>query len=307
MDELKIILDRIRKPLTFASRDGFAHLKSLAALEPFMRAQLGELRRIKQDRVELDEIERLFTGFDSLPVDQKKDRILKAAVLIKSLEQNTNDSSAPVIAVPHTSRQSIPAPSSPEAHTHLRLDTPIQYCKGIGPKRAELLKKLGIFTVEDALLYLPWRYEDRGNLKKIGRITYGSYETVMGEVVSAEVASTKRRRVKIFELVITDKSGMLVGSWFNQAFMQKAFKTGQQVILSGIVKSNPYRSGLPQIDNPDYEIMDETEPDSLIHTGKIVPIYRTTAGLSVRYVRSMMKSILDSCDTGVPDALPEYL
>jgi ATP-dependent DNA helicase RecG len=307
MDELKIILDRIKKPLTFASRDGFAHLKSLAALEPFMRVQLGELRRIKQDRVELDEIERLFTGFDSLPIDQKKGRILKASTLIESLEQDTNDSSVAVVAVLHQSLQSLPVSSTPESHTNLRLDTPIQYCKGIGPKRSELLKKLSIFTIEDALFYLPWRYEDRGNLKKIGRISYGSYETVMGEVVSAEVASTKRRRVKIFELVITDKSGMLVGSWFNQAFMQKAFRTGQKVILSGIVKSNPYRGGLPQIDNPDYEIMDETEQDSLIHTGRIVPIYRTTAGLSVRYVRSMMKSILDSCGAGVPDALPEYL
>ena len=110
--------------------------------------------------------------------------------------------------------------------------------------------------------------------------------------------------MKIFELLITDKSGMLVGSWFNQPFMKKAFKPGQKVILSGIVKSNPYRSGLPQIDNPDYEIMDDNEPDSLIHTGRTVPIYRTTAGLSVRYLRSMMKTILDSCVRTMPEILP---
>ena len=134
---------------------------------------------------------------------------------------------------------------------NLQHDTPIQYCKGIGPKRAELLQKLGITTVDDALTFLPWRYEDRGNLKKIGRLTYGSFETVTGEVVSAEVVQTRRQRVKVFELVITDKSGILVGSWYNQPFMKKMFRPGQRVILSGIVKSNPYRSGLPQMDNPE--------------------------------------------------------
>jgi len=303
MDDLKTILDRIKRPLSFASKDGFAHIKSLAALESFMRAQLEALRKVCQGRSEPDELEKLFSGFDSLLLEQKKERILRAVALIESLQHKRNKDFAGSNPSPHSP---MPASTVIDTHTHLKLDTPIQYCKGIGPKRADLLKKLGIFTLEDALFYIPWRYEDRGNLKKIGRLTYGSYETVAGEVVSAEVASTKRQRVKIFELVITDKSGMLVGSWFNQAFMQKVFRPGQKVILSGIVKSNPYRNGLPQIDNPDYEIMDESEPDNLIHTGRIVPIYRTTAGLSVRYLRSMMKTILDSCGS-TPDALPDHL
>ncbi len=304
MDDLKTILDRIKKPLAFAARDSFAHLKSLAALEPFMRAQLEALRKVQQGRSELIELEKLFSGFDGLTPDQKKDRILKASALVDSFEQSPSGPSPKIVAASHPA---ISPPLSHEPHASLKLDTPIQYCKGIGPKRAELLKKLGIFTVEDALFYLPWRYEDRGNFKKIGRIAYGSYETVSGKVVSAEVASTRRQRVKIFELVITDGSGMLVGSWFNQPFMQKAFRPGQNVILSGIVKSNPYKSGLPQIDNPDYEIMDESEPDHLIHTGRTVPIYRTTAGLSVRYLRSMIKAVLDSCGAAAPDALPDHL
>jgi ATP-dependent DNA helicase RecG len=321
MDDLKTTLDRIRKPLAFASRDNFAHLKSLAAMEPFMRAQVDELKRVSDNAETMTELEKLFVGFDSLLPDEKKKRIIAAASLIDSLEPGrpgpTVHGESPKIlphplkeALPHQGRAG-PLPHDERVHdasaAPLKLDTPIQYCKGIGPKRAELFKKLGIFTVEDALFYLPWRYEDRGNLKKIGRLTYGSYETVSGTVVSAEVASTKRRRLKIFELVITDGSGMLVGSWFNQPFMKKAFNPGQKVILSGIVKSNPYRGGLPQIDNPDYEVMDENEPDILIHTGRTVPIYRTTAGLSVRYLRSMEKTILDFCGSAVPDVLPEYL
>jgi ATP-dependent DNA helicase RecG len=321
MDDLKTTLDRIRKPLAFASRDNFAHLKSLAAIEPFMRAQVDELKRVSDNAQTMTALEKLFVGFDRLPPDEKKERIVAASSLIEVLartqksavtsEGSQQSPSHPSKeALPHQGRAG-PLPHGEKVHetsaAPLKLDTPIQYCKGIGPKRAELLKKLGIFTVEDALFYLPWRYEDRGNLKKIGRLTYGSYETVSGEVVSADVVQTKRRHVKVFELVITDRSGMLVGSWFNQPFMKKTFRPGQKVILSGIVKSNPYKSGLPQIDNPDYEIMDEEEADNLIHTGRTVPIYRTTAGLSVRYLRSMMKVIVDSCAASVRDQLPDFL
>jgi ATP-dependent DNA helicase RecG len=306
MDDLKTILDRIRKPLAFASRDNFAHLKSLAELEPFIKKQIDDLNHVTTDTDELRDFEKLFSGFDQLAPELKKERIIKASRMLDSFEQGQSQSVDHKTASFSESALSRPSAESPHSAS-IKLDTPIQYCKGIGPKRAELLKKLGISTVEDALSYLPWRYEDRGNLKKIGRLTYGTYETAAGTVVSAEVAQTKRQRVKVFELVITDKSGMLVGSWFNQPFMKKAFKPGQKVILSGIVKANPYRGGMPQIDNPDYEIMDESEPDSLIHTGRTVPIYRTTSGLSVRYLRSMMKTVLDSCGASTPEALPDYL
>ncbi|HUI66713.1 MAG TPA: ATP-dependent DNA helicase RecG [Nitrospirota bacterium] len=306
MDDLKTILDRIRKPLDFAARDNFAHVKSLASMESFIRAQVEELSQATARHDDITAIEKLFTGFDSITPDQKKERILKASKLIDAIEHGSRNT---VRDLQTPSSERVAPGLSPRSSiaTVLQLDTPVQYCKGIGPKRAELLNRLGISTIEDALSYLPWRYEDRGNLKKIGRLTFGSYETVSGEVVSAEVVSTKRQRVKIFELLITDKSGMLIGSWFNQPFMKKMFKPHQKVILSGIVKANAYKGGIPQIDNPDYEIMDDDEADSLIHTGRTVPIYRTTAGLSVRYLRSMMKSILDSCGAAVLEPLPDRL
>ncbi len=305
MDDIKTIIERIGKPLAFAARDNFAHVRSLTALEPFMRVQLSALRRCSADPSVLQKLEILFAGFDTLPADQKRDRVLRATAMVAALEPGRIPP-VPMSAI-KTSTSASSAPPAESPATPVVLDTPIQYCKGIGPKRAELLRKLGITTVEEALFYIPWRYEDRGNLKKIGRISIGSYETVMGEVVSAEVVETKRKWVKVFELLVTDKSGLLVGSWYNQAFMKKSFKPGQKVVLSGIVKSNPYRGGLPQIDNPDYEIMDDTEPDSLIHAGRTVPIYRTTSGLSVRYLRSMMKTIIDSCGNTMPDILPEYI
>ena len=304
MDDIKTIIERIGKPLAFAARDNFAHIRSLV-LESFMRTQIAELRRCSADPQGLQQLEELFSRFDSLPDDQKKDRVIRSAAVIAGLLSG-QIVPAPKAAIKTSAKTRSPHQEEP-AGAPISLETPIQYCKGIGPKRAELLKKIGINSVEDALFYIPWRYEDRGNLKKIGRVSIGSYETVMGEVVSAEVVETKRKWVKVFELRVTDKSGMLVGSWYNQPFMKKAFKPGQKVVLSGIVKSNPYRGGLPQIDNPEYEIMDDSEADSLIHAGRTVPIYRTTSGLSVRYLRSMMKTIIDSCGSTIPDILPGHL
>jgi ATP-dependent DNA helicase RecG len=301
-DDLKTILERLKKPLSFASRDDFAHLKSLADLEPFVHAQFEELRRLSNDRGRITELEGLFSGFDGLAADRKRAHIRRAVEIIDRFGQEGEGITRSPDKIPNPVKRTASESSS------VHLETPVQYCKGIGPRKAELLAKLGIATVEDALFTLPWRYEDRGNLKKISSLAYGAYETVSGEVVSAEVVQTRRQRVKVFELVITDKTGILVGSWFNQPFMQKTFKAGQQVILSGIIKNNPYKGGLPQMDNPDYEILDDDDPESLlIHTGRTVPIYRATSGLSVRAIRSFMKAIIDSCANSLAEVLPDHL
>lgn len=295
---IQTILDRIRKPLSYASQSGFAHLRNLAAMEVFMRAQVPELREAGAPAAVADSLEQLFEGFDDRPENEKRDRISRALSLIGDLEKES------VALVKETVTR--PAAAAPEQS--FPLGTPIQYCKGIGPKRAELLKKVNISTVEEALYTLPWRYEDRGNLKKISRLSYGSFETVMGEVVSAEVVQTKRQRVKVFELVVSDGTGMIIGSWFNQPFMKKTFHAGLKVVLSGIVKSNPYKGGRPQIDNPEYEIIETDDPEGmLIHAGRIVPVYGATAGLSVRAIRSMMKTLLDLCAPSVPEVLPAEL
>jgi len=298
-DDLKTILERLKKPLRYASRDDFAHLKSLTELEPFILGQIRELRRLSADTRGASVIEDLFRGFDGLTPELKRSHIQQAIAAIDAfgLETAMQRDKAPD-KVPKTANET----------AILRLDTQVQFCRGVGPKRAELMKKLGIATVEDALSYLPWRYEDRGNLKKIARLAYGTFETVSGEVISAEVVQTRRKWVKVFELVIKDGTGVLVGSWFNQPFMQKAFRTGQKVILSGIVKANAYKGGRPQIDNPDYEVLDEDDPEGLlIHTGRTVPIYRTTAGLSARALRSIMKCIVDAAAGSVPEPLPDAL
>ena len=182
-------------------------------------------------------------------------------------------------------------------------DLRIQYIKGVGPKRAGLLTLLGIKTVKDALYYLPYRYENRSKIRKIADLRYGNIETVSGKVISAEVIRLPGRHLKIFELTVKDESGLLKGKWFNQPFMKKNFKVGHEVLLCGSVKRNPYRGIGFEMDNPEYEIVSD-DGDPLIHTNRVVPVYRVTSGLSVRQIRSIMFNILTTCIKDVSDTIP---
>src|SRR3972149_7683913 len=185
----------------------------------------------------------------------------------------------------------------------------IQYTKGVGPHRVKLLSRLGIRTVEDALYYLPYRYEDRSNLQKISDLHYNNVETASGKVISAEVKRLPHRNLKIFELTLNDGSGLLKGKWFNQPFMKNNFKVGQEVMLCGTVKRNPYWGIGFEMENPEYEIVSDvastrSTDDAFIHINRVVPVYRTTSGLSVRQVRSIMYNLIHTCITDVRDPMP---
>jgi ATP-dependent DNA helicase RecG len=182
-------------------------------------------------------------------------------------------------------------------------DTHVQYVKGVGPARAKLLKRLGIETLEDILFYFPWRYEDRKNLKKISSLKYGNHETVVCEVVSADIVTTPRKKMKIFELTVKDETGFLKSRWFNQPYLKKYFQKGQKVILSGLVKGNPYAGAGLEMENPDFELFGSE--DTLIHTARIVPVYKATEGLSPKQIRTLMFNTARAYSFIIEEYLPE--
>ena len=179
----------------------------------------------------------------------------------------------------------------------------IQFVKGIGPLRAGALSRIGINTIKDALYYLPFRYEDRSNLKNICDITAEGMETVKGRIISADIIRPLRKKIKIFELTVNDGTGSLKCKWFNQPFMKKNFRIGQEVVLSGAVRRNTYPVGTIEIDNPEYELVTE-DRNSLIHTNRIVPIYRVTEGISQKQFRKIMFGIVDSLASKITDPIP---
>ena len=184
-------------------------------------------------------------------------------------------------------------------------DRHIQYAKGVGPRMAVLLGRLGIKTIKDALHYLPYRYEDRSNPVKIRDIRAGSYETVRGTIVSSELTAPRGRKIRIFEAVINDGTASLKCRWFNQAFLKKRFSKGREAVFSGTVVRNAYSGDCLVIDNPDYEII--TGNDACIHTQRVVPVYRVTEGLSQRQFRNIIFSIVNTYAEDVIDTIPREI
>jgi ATP-dependent DNA helicase RecG len=178
----------------------------------------------------------------------------------------------------------------------LDLNRDIQTLKGVGPRKAALLGRLGIRTVRDIIYYFPTRYEDRGNIKKISDLVPDALQTVVGKVTSANLKSLGLSRKKLFELSVSDESGTIKGRWFNQPFMKKRFRIGQRVTLSGTVKSSRWGIGM---DNPEYELN-----DGLIHTARVVPVYGATEDLSSRQLRNIISTALTAHLSGLEDALP---
>ncbi|MGB2705684.1 MAG: ATP-dependent DNA helicase RecG [Candidatus Omnitrophota bacterium] len=173
----------------------------------------------------------------------------------------------------------------------------IRYLKGVGPKRADILKKLGINTVEDILYYLPRRYEDRSNFTLIKDLKVGEFQTVKGSVLTCGVHRTKRG-INVFQLALGDETGVIYCVWFNQPYLKEFFKAGQDVIVYGKVERYDKR----KIYHPEYEIVKE-DADSL-NMGKIVPVYPLTEEVNQRYVRFLTHEAIGRFAFSIKETLP---
>lgn len=161
----------------------------------------------------------------------------------------------------------------------------IQYIKGVGPTKAALLNKLGIFTICDLLEHYPRRYEDRSQLKQISSLSNGLVETFTAKVIN--VSDTKPRpNLIITKAVVQDTSGIANLVWFNQPYKKRSLKIGANLIVSGKVQKKFYQY---EIMNPDFETVDGSD---LINTGRIVPVYPASENISQKWLRSLIWHIL---------------
>jgi ATP-dependent DNA helicase RecG len=172
-----------------------------------------------------------------------------------------------------------------------------QYVKGVGPGRAELLRRLGIRSVIDLLQHYPRRYEDRRQIRRISQLEVGRNETVRGKVLAV---GTKRLRkaLTIVQVALGDGSGTVYATWFNQTYMQSRFRVGQELILTGKVQ----RRGYLEIMSPEFEIL-SAEDNGLLNTGRIAPVYPLSEHLSQR----AMRKIVHACIEGYAASTPELL
>jgi ATP-dependent DNA helicase RecG len=184
------------------------------------------------------------------------------------------------------------------------LATPLQYLKGVGPKRAADLEHAGLHTIEDLLYRFPIRYEDRSRLQPIATLKPGRPASIAARILSSGLRSTRRPGFKIFEALIADESGPMRAVWLNQPFLRDVFVSGQHAVFYGVVEARA-GAGL-QLTNPQYEILEDEEGET-IHTGRIVPVYEKTGSATPKIQRRLVHEALQRLPAELPDHLPEEL
>ncbi|HEY2015159.1 MAG TPA: ATP-dependent DNA helicase RecG [Bryobacteraceae bacterium] len=188
------------------------------------------------------------------------------------------------------------------------LTTPLTYVKGIGPGRAAMLETKGLVTVEDLLGYVPFRYEDRSNMKTVAQLAPGEMATVIAEVRTAKASGFKRRSLGLFEVRFTDSSrAILVGKWFHGAYLANKFSEGMKVALYGKVEFDSYSGEITML-HPEYEILsgEDDEGDAALHVGRIVPIYEAVSKITTKQLRVLTHRILGEVPPD-EDYLPQNL
>jgi len=185
------------------------------------------------------------------------------------------------------------------------LQTPILSLTGIGPKVAEKLNRLGISAVEDLIFHIPHRYEDFSSVKKVRELSSGENVTIQARILTIESRRAWRRRnMMITEALAEDESGPVRVVWFNQPFLEETLKPNIWVSFSGKVSAD--KKGFI-LSNPLHEIIGSSlEPKETIHTGRLVPIYPETRGLTSRWLRYKIHELLNTV-TKIEDFVPDFL
>lgn len=167
----------------------------------------------------------------------------------------------------------------------ITLKTKVAELSGVGSVYQKKLEKLGVETVEDLLLYLPKRWEDFSKITEIAKVRPPGTYCIQGSIWSIGNKRSARRRMSITEAIIADKTGTMKAVWFNQPFLIKNIKQGDEILLAGRVE-NEY--GHIVMKSPAYEKKSEEQT----HLGKIVPMYRETEGLSSRWLRYQISKLI---------------
>jgi ATP-dependent DNA helicase RecG len=192
------------------------------------------------------------------------------------------------------------APGGKTSATPVALNASLTVLQGVGPRHAQTLGQLGMNTLGDMLYYFPRRYEDYSQLKPIKNLWVNEQVTVIGAVQSVSTRPIKGGKAPIVEVVITDGTGALRLSWFNQPWIANRMKTGDNVAVSG--KLDQYLGRLV-MNNPDVEPVEAEH----LHTNRIVPIYPLTAKVTQKWLRGLMNQVVNYWAPALVDHLPESI
>ena len=333
MAEWGQIVQAMARPLSFASRNEFANLPQVKGLEKLI-AGLGHqalsLKLEESQKGLIRELLEVFSGFEGSSMTEKRECVTRAMRIVEEL-QGKGESAAVLwsgsagvksgegerpedrgerlegkgksAAVLRSGSAAVKSRKVEGSGKGKALAQPIQFVKGVGPRIAKKLERKGIKTIEDALYYLPRRYEDRRFIKKISEIAVGRVETVLAEVLLTGTVFYRGNRKRVFEAIVGDATGNLTLKWFHgsEEYLKSRLSKGRRIIVSGEVRLFKHQR---EMHHPDMEIADDIEDDPL-HFKRIVPIYSEPEGLYQKTIRKIMKEIVDHYADELVSPIPE--
>ena len=175
----------------------------------------------------------------------------------------------------------------------------IQYVKGIGPKKAEKLNKLGIYTIKDLLYYFPRQFEDRSIIKKIAQLEDEEKVTVKALITNIE-SYTPKKGMTITRIDVKDDTGFAKLTFFNKEYIKNTFRVGDSILAFGKVKKN---GRFVELNSCELEYL-SASPKNI---GKLVPVYPLSYGVTNKDIMNTVRMVFENKDIKIPEYMPEYL
>ena len=298
-------LDRVARPIEFATRDAFAHLPTVKNLNRFVSSQvlhaLSDHVYPRAIEAALFQLRELFLHDQQrLSSEEQQRRLQEATVILGILRKAVGDP-----AKTWQRSESVAGPVSVMNENKSRpwWEQPIRFVKGVGPKRTALLQRFGIETLEDALWTFPWRYEDRSVMTPIGQLVPGVQASICGTIIRSEAKKARSRRLTILDVVVEDSTGRLQAVFFNQPFLEPLFTVGTSIMLTGRLVAGAQGWVAMRMEVAQYEVIG-AETEVPLHVGRIVPVYHETKGWTSRQMRVLMKGLLDAHGAEAQEVLP---
>ncbi len=317
--------EKLYKIFKLESEFGYTNKAVVGGLEKLAETWVGDARvdSIPEDKIQ--QVLMILNQYPDLTHAERPKAVRKIGGIldspgIKNLNQHlpSEDPNDPSASLPSSSdKEAVSSHLHPEGQGRTRarvsgpapvpaqalpqgLDTPATAVRGIGNKQSQLLAKLDLHTIEDMLYFFPRRYDDYSKLKLIKDLTYGEEVTILAWVKSIRSFTTKNKKRKIIQAVVSDDTGSIQLMWFNQEYHLRYLRKDMFLSISGKIEQY---LGRHVMYHPDYEQVEEEQ----LHTKRIVPVYALTAKLSQRWLRRVMFNVVSHWAPKIPDFMTEYI
>lgn len=319
--------EKLYKIFKLESEFGFSNKAVVGGLEKLTETWIGDARADGIPEEKIQEVMAILKNYPNLPVPKRFSSLRQIGSIlenpgIKNLENQSpfqeKASDSPTHSPTSDPAEEEPAPKAtregrgrtrhrgtgpapvPAQAVPQGLQAPTTAVRGIGNKQSQLLAKLDLHTVEDLIYYFPRRYDDYSALKLIKDLTYGEEVTILAWVKSVTSFTTRNKKRKIIQAVVSDDTGSIQLMWFNQEYHLRYLRKNMFLSISG--KIEQYMGRLVMY-HPDYEQVEQEQ----LHTKRIVPVYALTARLSQRWLRRVLYNVVNHWAPKIPEFMTEYI